>query len=238
MTTFIQESSPGLRPRLLLGQPLAGPGLSAKVSVGPRNGWPSLVLTDAKFHPRTVQRPLRMPCSASRRPTGFSLLELLIVVGIITILLGLLLPALRAVTRHSRRIAAQHETKMIEAAWKQYYATYARWPTNSGAIGETISGTLAAMLQGIPDKGDEGFELNPRRLRFVDFTRLNGDGDPVNPWLLRDGYYHVRFDTDFDGIIPADPPISNDVPRDVIVWTYNADRQPGDPEYVVGSWRE
>jgi len=165
---------------------------------------------------------------------GFSLLELLAVVGVISILLGFLLPALKAVARHSRRVAARHETRMLEVAWEQYYTTYARWPTNVVPADESITGAAAALLQGLAG----GTDWNPKRLRFVDFARFNADGNPVNPWNEHNGLYYVRFDLDFDNIIAAADPISNDVPRSVIVWTYDPTRRPDDEQYIIGSWQE
>ncbi len=170
--------------------------------------------------------------AAARR--GFTLLELLAVVGIISILLGFLLPALKAVTRHSRRVAARHEARMLEAAWEQYYTTYTTWPTNALPADESISGDAARLLQGL----EAAEAWNPKHLRFVDFSRFNADGNPVNPWHERDGLYYVRFDRDFDNVIEAEAPITNDIPRSVIVWTYDPTHDSGDEGYIIGSWQE
>jgi len=167
---------------------------------------------------------------------GFSLLELLVVLGVISILLGLLLPALHSVMRHSRKVVAQHEVKMLEAAWKQYYSTYSRWPTNGVPADESITGDIAKMLRGTLSPDDYGW--NPNRICFVEFSRFNSAGDPINPWRRSESPYYVRFDHDFDNIIAATPPISNDVPRSVIVWTFNPDWPQDSPEHIVGSWQE
>ena len=58
-----------------------------------------------------------------RSRQAFTLLELLMVLAVITLLVGLLLPALRAVHRHARAVAAETEVRQLEGALHQYYAT-------------------------------------------------------------------------------------------------------------------
>jgi len=158
---------------------------------------------------------------------GFSLLEFLMVVGVISILLGLLLPGLTAVSRLSRRVAARHETRMLAAAWVEYFNTYHHWPTNRIPADESIDAALAAILQGLPLPAAD--EWNPHRLSFVDFSRFDGDGQPVNPW--GDPYF-VRFDLDGEDTIPSPVPPHVEISRDVIVWTFTDREQP------IGSWEE
>ncbi len=170
---------------------------------------------------------------------GFSLLELMMVVGVISILLGFLLPALKAVTRHSRRVAARQEARMLEGAWQQYYTTYGRWPGAGLPEDESISGVVADMLQGLLEDDPNGW--NPKRLRFVDFSRFLDEGKhiPVNPWCEPEGCYFVRFDTDFDNLIPnPDPAATNRIARSVIVWTLDPTRAPDENGRIIGSWQE
>ena len=51
---------------------------------------------------------------------GFSLVELLVVVGVVAVLVALLLPALSGARRHARRVACLSNMRTLTAAWLQY----------------------------------------------------------------------------------------------------------------------
>ena len=166
------------------------------------------------------------------------MLELLVVMIIIAILAGLLFPAIRAVRRHTREVVAKTEVKSIETAWKQYYTQYKKWPTFAEETDIAITGEVARVLQ-----GEYSSENNPRKLKFMEFSRFNSSADPVNPWWLAktasENYcYYVKFDTDYDGWLKVGVPPTNMVRRSVIVWTINSDMSPGEDGYIIGSWRQ
>ena len=197
--------------------------------------------------------------SSMRRPhskAAFSLLELLIVMSIITFISGLILTGIHASSDFSKRATARHETRTIELGWKQYYAHYQRWP--SGLPDEEADGTIQIsrevvdLLQGTLTPGEDSpegegespvesslLELNPDRLRFVEFQRYDDDGDPINPFERDDCYFYVRFDDDFDNWIELPDPLTNRVARSVIVWTRNPRPKDDDPESAfIGSWMD
>ncbi len=183
---------------------------------------------------------------------GFSLLELLIVMTIITFVSGLILTGIHASAGFANRATARHETRAIELGWKQYYAHYQRWPSGlDGDEGEIkISGDVVGLLQGTlapseevadgePSVGSELFDQNSDRLRFVEFQRYDDDGDPVSPFDRDDCHFYVKFDEDFDNWIDLPGGLSNRVARSVIVWTRNPRPRDDDPESaLIGSWMD
>jgi prepilin-type N-terminal cleavage/methylation domain-containing protein len=141
-------------------------------------------------------------CALPHR-AGFTLIELIGVVGIIAILLGIVLSAIETVHRYSRKAVARTEVRTIEDAWKRYFDHYGRWPTStdeefyvaklsvpgvyhtyrmSPAVGDAFEGRNESIL---------ARELNPDGIHFMEFTRYgsvdkeasaSGDRVPVNPW--------------------------------------------------------
>lgn len=194
--------------------------------------------------------------NARRTPRGFTLIEMLVVIAIVLLLAGLLLPAVAMVRRQAKIAAARTEVKQIEAAWRQYYSAYEKWPPMLSYTSTfvRIEGAVAALLT----RGETDAVNNPKRLRFLDFKRLNADGTPVTPWAdtsLTDAamgdeggkkrFYYSMFDMDYDNIIPGCPtcppsveiPLTNNIQRTVVVWTVNPDVESDDPNYIIGSWQ-
>ena len=91
----------------------------------------------------------------SRRPNGFTLMELLIVMAIIAILMLIAIPTVGALKKHANQISAMQSIRAIQQAEMQYSSTY---PTNGYACtiaalgGESSSGApspaAAQILQG------------------------------------------------------------------------------------------
>lgn len=201
--------------------------------------------------------------------SAFTLIELLLVILVLTILYGMSLTAIRAVARHTHKTATRAELKSIETAWKQYYAHYQRWPTN-GTAGVLepmpIAKELADALQGLEEDGPG--VINPDKIVFMEFARLDEDEKPLNVWGTSGRFehfpclYYVAFDDDYDNrvVFPTNnPPDWNalrtfsrktsasddgtsssrrEIPRGVIVWTFDPELKEDDPDYLIGSWQE
>ncbi len=219
----------------------------------------------------TSSFPTSAPPAPRRR--GFTLIELLVTISIISILLGMLISTVRAVRRYSRQTITRGELKNIEAAWKQFYAHYQYWPSaytingvpridadvGGDARYEMLAG-LARMLEGQSiDVEDDAIETyNADKIAFLELTRFNRDGDPVNAWGRdrtdpditgkKPNTYVVVFDSDGDNQIEVEFPDggSTNLFRSVVVWTENPEYVkpdddhdiPAGPPRYFGSWME
>jgi hypothetical protein len=165
---------------------------------------------------------------------------------VITLLLGLLLAAIRRVHQHTLETVARAEVKGIEGAWQQYFAHYQTWPcwpTNNVPTADTayvIDPKVARALQGAEQTGDYG--INPDNVPFLSFSRFSVIGGvaeyPVNPWGEggRNGTnacYFAAFDFDGDGRIVGPDGASHI--HSVLVWTVNPDAA-GTDRRILGSW--
>jgi prepilin-type N-terminal cleavage/methylation domain-containing protein len=188
--------------------------------------------------------------AGSRAGRGFTLIEMLVTIAIIMLLASLLLPAVAMARRNARVAAAKGEVRHLEAAMKQYYSEYERWPSElaEGDVAQ-VSGLLADVLS----HGAFDATNNPHKLSFMEFKRFNADGSPINPFGDPDlddsatderHFYYLQVDDDYDNLIPESPgapatwdPLTNTLRRTVIAWTVNPDLEPGDEGYIIGSWQ-
>lgn len=138
---------------------------------------------------------------------AFTLIEMLITIGIIAILSCILLPAVGSAIRKADQTKAKAEITTLVNAIKQFEATYGYlpYPTVSGAYteGEPLTSAqyedLIKVLQGISDNIDDTYTRNPnpKRQKFLD-VQGNDTGSFVDPW---GNNYRVIFDKDGNGSI-------------------------------------
>ncbi|MDD2600336.1 MAG: prepilin-type N-terminal cleavage/methylation domain-containing protein [Kiritimatiellae bacterium] len=153
---------------------------------------------------------------------GFTLMEMLIVISIISILLSLLYGALERAQKFSRRAMTYTELKNIQSAFKQYFSHYSVWPdtthvtasmrlTSDEDVGFIIDGSMARILQGVRDGSNAAQmdQINPACIPLLEFARYSRESrHPVNPFKSLNAIaadttrsYRVLFDTNGDGQI-------------------------------------
>jgi prepilin-type N-terminal cleavage/methylation domain-containing protein len=126
------------------------------------------------------------------RQTGFTLVELLVVISIVGLLAGLMSVAIPKAMEGGKKAKAKGELNAIVAAVKAYKQEYGRWPgsatatsdisfqdANSKSLLSALSGTNNALVE------------NPKSVRFLEGAST--DGTMEDPWGIQ---YFVILDAD------------------------------------------
>ena len=150
-----------------------------------------------------------------KRSGGFTVIEMLVVIGIITILAGLLTSGIVVARQHARRKTTQLLFETIALALDRYSSDLNQYPDASGnaesaeilyralaervGFGPYIKG-LSADQAGDTD-GDGGMELLDgwrQPIRFTECRYLSDVGGPERDFELRSAGPDGEFDTDDD----------------------------------------
>jgi prepilin-type N-terminal cleavage/methylation domain-containing protein len=142
--------------------------------------------------------------------SGFTLVELLVVITIIGILAGLAVPGVSKALESAKRTRAAAMVSNLKVALNLYQTEYGRWPTEifsgSDEIESKDSQDLYDLLIG-KEMGAGTSNPNPRRIVFMEFNKkdfypTNSSGDSVegfqDPW---EESYFIKVDDDYDNVI-------------------------------------
>ncbi len=158
------------------------------------------------------------PSSIAHRPSlpsspGFTLVELLVVIGIIALLAAILLPAMNAAFNKAEKSQAQVEVRSILAAIQAYNNEYGKVPVRAAMQGNNddsagdlyaadISKSVIKALNGIHDSSANGVP-NPRKIAFLDSQGSSTDGTFNDPWgdAAVPRQYLMKMDTDYSNSI-------------------------------------
>jgi len=141
--------------------------------------------------------------------TGFSLVELLVVVSIIGLLVGLAATAVPKALDAGDKAKAKGDLTAIVAAVKAYKQEYGQWPVAKSKMDQASdefnswygppttkqeSMDLMKILSGDMTIQKEGQTMNPKGVRFLEGAKA--DGTFQDPWGTQ---YCVKMDTNESG---------------------------------------
>jgi prepilin-type N-terminal cleavage/methylation domain-containing protein len=180
--------------------------------------------------------------SRTSRNGGFTLIEMLTVIGIIVILMGLLFPAFKGVQDQAKRTQAKNDLTQIVTAVNAFYTEYGRYPTTAttdaaatyGPGGSTTeNGGLFSELRATSTT------LNTRQIVFISPPDAKDQNNPrsgiktstggyYDPWGSE---YAVALDADYNNQV-ANPYTSNagatpNLQNGVIAWSLGKDHVQG-----------
>lgn len=166
-------------------------------------------------------RPESSARAASGRG-GFTLLELLVVIGIIVVLVGILFPIIKKVQITARLTDTQQEITQISNAIEAYYADFHAYPgaapnfiaaNSSGIDGDTYAlasgGSVASTVTGTENLVlalSGGFYMNGN-IRTYDVNRIGTGPDSMN--MLNPHHYKAYFTpqpSDLSTALPTNTP--------------------------------
>ena len=194
------------------------------------------------FHARSAIAPgPRNGCTIKQRrygfvkvvPTGFTLVELLVVISIIAILIALLLPAVQAARAAARRVHCMNNLKQIALAIHNYHSAHGKMPECANNYGYT-SGNYNQPAAGTINQFANGFSWMAKLLPYMEEDAINDQlnfalpavssvGNPSNRELIKSTIPNF--------ICPEDPvnytPFRDDLNR---WWSWTAAGQHFDTE--------
>lgn len=177
-----------------------------------------------------------------RRPDlAFTMLELMVVIGIAVVLAGLLFPAIQSILERAKKVQAKNDLIQIVTAVNAFYTEYGRYPlVGNVTTPDTTYGTGSNQNDAIFDElRAKTFSLNTRQIQFIsppeDATQTNPSGKIGSDNQFHDPWgnaYVIRVDADYDNQV-ANPYAADtgagptNIRQGVIAWTVGKDAKLG-----------
>lgn len=186
----------------------------------------------------------------------FTLVEMLVVIGIIGILAGIAIPVVLKMKDKGKETQARADINAIMLAIKQYEADYGTlpWISKSSPAEDTIIkvpfnndeddnktkdyNSLMQVLTTMDKNGNPYTDANPKRVRYLDLPVQkikdvdNKEGFfKLDPWKRR---YCIFLDTNYDGKVTV--PGFGDLMGKVFIYSYGAGDKDLQKNYIT-SWK-
>jgi prepilin-type N-terminal cleavage/methylation domain-containing protein len=174
-----------------------------------------------------------------RKQTAFTLLELLIVIGIITVLLGFIFPVFQDAQDRAKKVQAKNDLTQVVTAVSAFYMEYGRYPTDQTMDSAATYGAGATSSKFVFDElRAKTATLNTRQIVFISPPedssqaspkgKIGSDGQFHDPWSTA---YALRIDADYDNQV-ANPYGTNGAGPDpirqgVVAWSHGKDTKLG-----------
>lgn len=125
----------------------------------------------------------RLPSVICRLASGFTLIEVMVVVGIIAILAALMFQVIIGARKKALERQALAESKLIFTAINAYRQEYGKWPAQWQTANDTtyIKSNKCVIL---PLIGSNWSGFNPKNKMFLPLqtNSLDSDGNYLDPW--------------------------------------------------------
>jgi prepilin-type N-terminal cleavage/methylation domain-containing protein len=202
----------------------------------------------AKATNRAIRPNNRQLLTNNQPASGFTLVELLVVITIIIILMAFLFPAFRGVQNQAKKVQAKNDETQLVTAINAFYTEYGQYPcgaqggddsTDFFAADDISQNSLMDTLR-VPVPTTPPV-LNPRGIAFLTVptakdpnnlasgprSGIGGNGRWYDPW---GSCYRIKIDNNYNGII-ANPYSANagftNVYAGCIVWSLGPNKAGG-----------